>query len=803
MKLSYGAMLAWKAAAAEAVAGGHKLIGREHLLIGVCSLGKLLRSMGAGLEPQAYQALRAEGNAVAEALRGCGLDATRLRRLVRQRIGRGGFDHTGLVVHRDEKCKGAFGRAAELGQPIGGVTCLHLLAALMEEPGTAISHVLREAAVPPATLRERALAVGLGAAGARVGAQPGVPPGAPLGAPLGGASATGETPYLDHYGRDLTKEARKGNLGPFVGRRQELLQVIQTLARRSKNNPVLVGEAGVGKTALVEALAMRVAQGKDPQILDGRRIVELNMGSLLAGTKYRGEFEARLEGILGEARAHPEIILFIDELHNVIGAGRAEGSIDAANLLKPALARGDLRCIGATTIAEYRRYVEADSALERRFERIPVDEPSPEETLAILQGIQPKWEEHHGVEISGQALEAAVGLSVRFDGDHQLPDKAIDLVDKACARARVPALSMGLDDMYGGGSDGGTTLVAERTVVTDATVAEVLAEKIGLPLEVVTGYMEGMGQLRLRDLEAYLKGHLVGQEAAVQVVCQRLLLAHSGLVRRRGPLAVFLFAGPTGVGKTEMARLLAQFLFGAESAMIRLDMSEYQERHSLARLVGSPPGYVGYESEGQLTGQLRTTPYSVVLLDELEKAHASVCDLFLQVFDEGRLTDAKGRTADASNAIFVMTSNVAAAGRLGFGQPQAGEAEAALAAELRRSFRGEFINRIDEVVVFRGLDEDDIRQILAPMVEEVREALQRQHGVTLYVSPEARTVLARAGFSPTYGARELRRTVQRLLQAPLSELVVSGRLREHPSWQVVPGDGGLEILPYAPGGKTW
>jgi len=798
MKLSYGAMLAWQVAARETVAGGHKLIGREHLLIGVCSLSKLLRSTGAGLQPQAYQALRAEGNAVAEAQRGCGLDATRLRRLVRQRIGRGGFDHTGLVVHRDEKCKAAFGRAAELGQPIGGVTCLHLLAALMEEPGPVVSQVLQEAGVPRTALRERALSVGLGAV--RAGeARSGAPPGAPQ----RGASATGETPYLDRYGRDLTQEARAGRLGPFVGRRQELLQVIQTLARRSKNNPVLVGEAGVGKTALVEALAMRVARGKDPQILDGRCIVELNMGSLLAGTKYRGEFEARLEGILGEARAHPEIILFIDELHNVIGAGRAEGSMDAANLLKPALARGDLRCIGATTIAEYRRYVEADSALERRFERIPVDEPSPEETLAILKGIQPKWEEHHGVEIGGQALEAAVGLSVRFDGDHQLPDKAIDLVDKACARARVPALSMGLDDVYGAGSDGGRTSVVERTVVTDATVAEVLAEKIGLPLEVVTGYMEGMGQLRLRDLEAYLNGHLVGQGAAVQTVCQRLLLAHSGLVRRRGPLAVFLFAGSTGVGKTEMARRLAQFLFGSESAMIRLDMSEYQERHSLARLVGSPPGYVGYESEGQLTGQLRTTPYSVVLLDELEKAHASVCDLFLQVFDEGRLTDAKGRTADASNAIFVMTSNVAAAGRLGFGQPQAGEAEAALAAELRRSFRSEFLNRIDEVVVFRGLDEDDIRQILAPMVEEVREALRRQHGVTLYVSPEAQTVLAQAGFSPTYGARELRRTVQRLLQAPLSELVVSGRLREHPSWQVVSGEGRLEILPYAPGGKTW
>ena len=792
-ELSYGAMLAWQVAARETVAGGHKLIGREQILAGVCSLGKLLRSIGAGLQPQAYQSLHVESNAVAEALRGCGLDAKQLRRLVRQRIGRGSYDHTGLVVHRDEKCKAIFGRAEELAQPGGIVTCLHLLAALTEEPGPVVSQVLREVAVRPATLRERSLVVGLGAARAGEG-KPGAPP---------GGVATGETPYLDHYGRDLTQEAREGHLGPFVGRRQELLQVIQTLARRSKNNPVLIGEAGVGKTALVEALAIRVAQGKDPQILDGKRIVELNMGSLLAGTRYRGEFEARLEGILGEARAHPEVILFVDELHNVIGAGRAEGSMDAANLLKPALARGDLRCIGATTIAEYRRYIEADAALERRFERIPVDEPSPEETLAILRGIQPKWEEHHGVEITGQALEAAVGLSVRFDGDHQLPDKAIDLVDKASACARVPALSMEPGTMYGAGSDGGVTSISERLVVTDMTVAEVLAEKIGLPLEVVTGYLEGIGQLRLRDLEAYLNSHLVGQGGAVRTVSQRLLLAHSGLVRRRGPLAVFLFAGPTGVGKTEMARLLARFLFGAESAMIRLDMSEYQEPHSVARLVGSPPGYVGYESEGQLTGKLRTTPYSVVLLDELEKAHGSVCDLFLQVFDEGRLTDAKGRTADASNAIFVMTSNVATARRMGFGQREAEAVGAALVAELRSSFRSEFINRIDEVVVFRSLDEDDIRQILAPMIEEVREALQKQHGVTLYVAPEAQTHLAQAGFSPTYGARELRRTVDRLLQAPLSELVLSGSPHEHPCWQVVPGDDGLAIQPYVPGGETW
>ena len=602
------------------------------------------------------------------------------------------------------------------------------------------------------------------------------------------------THYLDRYGRDLTQEARQDKLGPFIGRRQELLQVIQTLARRSKNNPVLVGEAGVGKTAIVEALAVRVVQGEDAQVLAGKRIIELNMGALTGGTKYRGEFEERLTRILDEACANPDVILFIDEIHTVVGAGRAEGSMDAANLMKPALARGDLRCIGATTIAEYRRFIESDSALERRFEKIIVNEPSPQEALEILKGLRQKWEEHHQVRITDQALQAAVEFSIRFDGDHQLPDKAIDLVDKAGARTRVPILSMRSDGKKDVAVDAAKP-IETGAEVNGMTIAQVLAEKIGVPLEVITGHLEGMNQSRLLELEAFLKKKVIGQDEAIERVCQRLLMAHAGLVRRQGPLAVFLFLGPTGIGKTEVARSLAEFLFGNASEMIRLDMSEYMEEHSVAKLIGSPPGYVGHEAEGQLTGRLRTKPYSVVLLDEIEKAHPRVFDMFLQVFDEGRLTDAKGRTADARNAIFVMTSNISADKHMPLGFLASEQTGDAALQEVGKFFRAEFINRIDEQIVFRSLDEGDVRIILKPMLEDINQNLQKQVQVTLQVKEEAEKFLAHAGYSPQYGVRELRRTVERLIQAPLSQLILSGEIKKYKNWQVICSGEVLSIVP--------
>ena len=428
-----------------------------------------------------------------------------------------------------------------------------------------------------------------------------------------------------------------------------------------------------------------------------------------------------------------------------------------------------------------------------------VNEPSPGEALEILRGLRPKWEEHHGVRIADGALAAAVNLSLRFDRDHQLPDKAIDLVDKAGARMRVPMLSM-----MAGPAPGGETFLDEPGLspggaeVTEMTIAQVLAEKLGLPLEIVADRLAGSEQPRLLELEPFLRKRIIGQDRAVERVCQRLLMAHAGLAKRRGPLAVFLFLGPTGVGKTEMAKALAEFLFGGEGEMIRLDMSEYMEEHSTAKLIGTPPGYIGHEEEGQLTGRLRTRPYSVVLLDEVEKAHPRVFDLFLQVFDDGRLTDAKGRTADARNAIFILTSNIMPADRhIGFGREEAAEARDAVLDEVRRRFRPELINRLDEQIVFRSLDKGDVAEILRPMLREIADRLKEEHQVTLTFSDEATHFLAQAGYSPQYGARELRRAVEKHVQMPLSRMILSGELRKNSQWRVSVEDEALAFLSIA------
>ena len=603
---------------------------------------------------------------------------------------------------------------------------------------------------------------------------------------------------LERFGRDLTRLAAEGTLGPVIGRRDELLQLLQTLARESKNNPLLVGEAGVGKTAIVEGLAMRVAAGKDKAVLDGVRIWEINIGNLLAGTKYRGEFEKRLSSILAQAKKDPKIVVFIDEIHTAMGAGRSgDQGLDAANMLKPALSRGEFRCIGATTPDEYRRHIESDPSMERRFEKVLVGEPTREETLQILHGLKPKWEEHHQVRILDSALEAAVDFSLRYDTEHRLPDKAIDLVDKAAARTRVPVLSMRAPEQGGGSASASGGAVYGD--VTEEAVAYVLAEKRGVPPERIMDGLASAERTRLLELDKFLAGKLIGQDQAIHRVAQRIRLAHSGIKSKRGPMAVFLFLGPTGVGKTEMARLLAEFLFGSSLELVRFDVSEYMLEHSVSKLIGAPPGYVGHDEGGQLTSRLNRKPYSVVLLDEIEKVHSRIFDLFLQVFDEGRLTDSRGRKADARHTVFVMTSNLGTATEkepLGFGGGEEGSTrEETVLEQAQQWFRPELWNRIDEVIVFRPLEEEHTLRILGPWMRAMCEKVQEQHGVHLTVTPEAEAFIARSGYSRTLGARELQRTLERLMHVPLSNLILSNKLKSHPEWQLVFDEGGIYVLP--------
>jgi ATP-dependent Clp protease ATP-binding subunit ClpC len=755
--------LAWKIAAAEAGEGRHVRILPAHLLIGLLSFDKVasLAQPGGNLTPELLNTVAEERDAIERSLMRSGA-APALRRQLRKRVGLGGFQHGSTKISRNPAVKAAFTRAAALA---GGAAtrARHLLAALLEGNDPLVLDVLAAEGIDPAHWRK---------------------------ALLDGAETEKAQAYLDRFGRDLTRLAEQKALGPVIGRRTEILQIVQTLARSSKNNPLLVGEAGVGKTAIVEALALRAVAGKEAQVLGGKRIIELNMGALLGGTQYRGELEERLQRIMEEVRAQPEVIVFIDEIHTVVGAGRVSGGgADAANLMKPALARGDFCCIGATTPEEYQRYIESDAALERRFEKIQIGEPSRAETLEILRGLRPRWEEHHAVRLGDAALEAATDLAVRFDLDHRLPDKAIDLIDKAAARTRLPALSMQAPE-----SEAAPLPKVSLDEVTPLHVAQVLAEKHGLPLELVAEGLSGLRRSRMLDLETKLRAEVVGQDPAIARICRRLQLAYAGLGREHGPLAVFLLLGPSGVGKTETAIQLARNLFEGEQSLIRLDMSEYMESHSISRLIGAPPGYVGHDEEGQLTSRLRTRPHSLVLLDEIEKADPGVFDLFLQVFDAGRITDSKGRTADARQALFVMTSNLGAGGvALGFRGSEATREDER--EELRKHFRPEFLNRIDEIVHFEALTETSAQEIVRHLLARIGERLRNQHGVSLSASGEAEGFLVERGWSATLGARELARTVERFVQAPLSSLILDGKIRRSLSWRLVYDEGGLYVVP--------
>ncbi len=766
--LTKAARMAWEIGAAEAARLRHPLIEREHLLIGLCSLRKILQYIGyTHVESLPVDLLREEADGIERILAPLGVTAASIRRGVRSRLRPGNTVHTEPVVHRSVECKRFFYRAGEIVKDGGSVAVRHLFAAVLEDPGPVVSAVFAGAGVSPGLLRENLLLEReLEQEPIPVRDEPGDLPVVPE--PL-----SSDTPLLDRYGRDITRAAREGRLLPFVDSertRKTLRQLIKVLMMPTKNNPVLVGETGVGKTAVVEALAERIALGRDRRFLQGRRLVELSMAEMVAGTKYRGEFEERLTRLIEEVRSHPEVILFIDEFHTVAGAGRAEGApMDAGNIMKPALARGELRCIGATTVTEYRQSVEKDPALERRFQPVQVDEPGRDETLEILQGIRAHRESHFGVTVTDETLSAAAELAVRFDPTHFLPDKAIDLLDRACAECRVPLLSMAANsDRFD---------AVGVAVVTPEHVARAVVEKMGVPIEVARGGLGGITESRVRGLEAHLNRHVVGQEEAISRVCRRLVLSHAGFGDRRRPMGVFLFLGPSGVGKTEVARRIASYLFANERAFIHLDMTEYQEEASVSRLLGAAPGYVGYEEGGRLVARLRATPYSVVLLDEVEKASPRVFDLFLQLFDEAKITDSQGHTADARHAVFIMTGNLSVRKEMGFLAGEASvAAEGAALAEVRRRFRPEFLNRVDEQIVFRALAPDDVRKVLALRIAELSESLFADHGVALEVDADAADWLAAEGYRPEYGVRELARAVDRWIRAPIGAMSADGEL---------------------------
>ncbi len=657
----------------------------------------------------------------------------------------------------------------------------------------------------------------------------------------GGKNAVPDAPTLSGYGRDLTAMAKAGKLDPVIGREQETERVIQILSRRTKNNPCLIGEPGVGKTAVVEGLAQRIADGAVPETLRDKTVVSLDLSGMIAGAKYRGEFEERLKNVMAEVAKNPNIILFIDEIHTIVGAGAAEGAVDAANIIKPALSRGEMQLIGATTIAEYRKHIEKDAALERRFQAVMVGEPSAEESLLILRGLREKYEAHHKLKISDEALRAAVDLSKRYIADRYLPDKAIDLVDEAASRKRLSAHTTPPDlkeseqklkslehekeeaitaqnfeaaarlrdeekklraDYEKAKADWKASLSGDELTVTETDIADVVTQWTGIP---VSRLLEEEGE-RLLHLEDLLKKRVVGQDEAVSAVARAIRRGRMGLKDPKRPIGSFIFLGPTGVGKTELTKALAELLFGDPGAMIRVDMSEYMEKHSVAKLIGSPPGYVGFEEGGQLTEKIRRKPYSVVLFDEIEKAHPDVFNILLQVLDDGVLTDSQGRRVDFKNTIIIMTSNVGASaltaksvGSFGFTQSEGAKEDKKSTDEkvmeaLKATFRPEFLNRIDDIIIFNKLTKENILTIAGMMLREVGN---RAHelGIDLSFDDSVAELVAKAGFDPVYGARPLRRAVVRLVEDALSGAMLEGKVKAGDSVTAHAADGNVVFSP--------
>lgn len=692
----------------------------------------------------------------------------------------------------------SFQEARNLGQNY--IAPEHLLLAIAQEEEGVATKVLQKLGVDPKQIQQelsdRSQSSGEEKEAATMGAREGA-------SPFG--SNQSKQANLEEYGTNLTKQAEEGKIDPVIGRAQEIERTIQILGRRTKNNPVLVGEPGVGKTAIAEGLAQRIVQKDIPELLQDKQVISLDMGLLVAGTRFRGEFEERLKGIINEVQEAGNIILVIDEIHTLVGAGAMEGGMDAANLLKPALARGELQCIGTTTLDEYRKHIEQDAALERRFQPIMVDEPSLEETIEILQGVRSSYEQHHRVNISEMALEAAAQLSERYISDRYLPDKAIDLIDEAGSRKHLKdslekkAAAAETEEA----SDEEEAQDAAASIVDEEEIAQTISSWTGVPLNKLTKPESEL----LLHLEDTLHERLIGQHEAVSAVSRAIRRARVGMKDPNRPIASFIFSGPTGVGKTELTKALASYMFGSEEAMTRLDMSEYMEPHTTSKLVGSPPGYVGYGEGGQLTEAIRRQPYSVVLLDEVEKAHPDVFNTLLQILEDGRLTDAKGRVVDFKNTLLIMTSNIGSkaiekgGGGLGFefseeAESQYNRVHARVMEEIKGYFRPEFINRLDEIIVFRQLNKEEVTSIADILLREISERLQQEREITLEVTEQFKERIVEEGYSSTYGARPLRRAIMRLLEDSLAEAILHNQVNAGDTAVVdVNDDGEVKVLP--------
>jgi len=791
---------------------GHGYVGSEHLLLGLAREGK---------------------GVAAKVLQGAGLTPESLRAAVARMVGVGSPGERpsqGLTPRCKKIIELSLAEAARLGHHYVGTE--HLLLGILREGDGVAARVLAAAGVEPRRLYQDLMSA--------MGGESSPPPFRSSGKPREREYGV-DSKLLEQFGRDLTRMAASGLLDPVVGREKEIDRLIQILSRRQKNNPALIGEPGVGKTAVAEGLANRLAAGEAPEELRKKRLVSLDLSSMVAGTKYRGEFEERVKNILSEVRRLGDVILFIDELHNIVGAGSAEGAIDAANIIKPALGRGEIQVIGATTTDEYRKYIEKDAALERRFQPVLVNEPDQETARAILRGLRDRYEAHHKLNITEEAMDAAVALSARYICDRRLPDKAIDLIDEAASRVRMERLSLppGLRELEekvtrarrekeeairsqdfekaamlrDAEGDFRRELERHRTAwnsgqntgsVTAEDVAQVVSGWTGVPVTTLT---EAESQ-RLLRLEEELHGRVVGQEEAVRAVSRAVRRGRVGLKEPGRPTGCFLFLGPTGVGKTELCKALAGALFNSEEALLRFDMSEYMEKHTVSRLIGSPPGYVGHEEGGQLTEKIRRRPYAVVLFDEIEKAHPDIWGILLQIMEDGFVTDAQGRRADFRNTVIVLTSNVGAAritakgSRLGFSagertdgrtRPQS-ELRAAVLEDVKKVFRPEFLNRLDETIVFTQLGQSEIRAIARRMLEQVGRRMEAL-GVRLEFTEEAVELLAEAGFDPDYGARPLRRAIRAQVEDPAAELLLTGALE--PGAAVLAGveEGKLVLTP--------